>query len=96
MVKGITKQVIVVSSPHEDIFDQAIFILKDKTVDFPDHLLNILPEEKREAAIGVLSHDPRPSYQRKPDRVYGLTFAGFDIRFKVAEDILTVVEVNKS
>mgnify|MGYP003292378080 CR=1 FL=1 len=67
------------------------FILK---VDFPAHLLNILPEEKREAAIGVLSHDPRPSYQRKPDRIYGLTFAGFDIRFQVQEDLLTVVEVN--
>ena len=67
------------------------FILK---VDFPAHLLNILPEDKREAAIGVLSHDPRPSYQRKPDRVYGLTFAGFDIRFRVVEDTLTVVEVN--
>ena len=69
------------------------FILK---VDFPVRLLNLLPEEKREAAIGVLSHDPRPSYQRKPDRVYGLTFAGCDIRFKVAEDMLTVVEVNQA
>lgn len=67
------------------------FLLK---VDFPAHLLELLPEDKREAAIGVLSHDPRPSYQRKPERVYGLTFAGFDIRFKVAEDTLTVTEVN--
>jgi hypothetical protein len=64
-------------------------------VNFPEHLLKILPEDKQEAAIGVLSHDPRPSYQRKPDRVYGLTFAGYDIRFKVAEDVLTVEEVNK-
>ena len=67
------------------------FLLK---VDFPAHLLELLPEDKRDAAIGVLSHDPRPSYQRKPERVYGLTFAGFDIRFKVAEDTLTVTEVN--
>ena len=65
------------------------------TVNFPESLLKILPEGKREAAIGVLSHDPRPSYQRKPGRVYGLTFAGFDIRFKVCDDILTVGEVNK-
>jgi len=65
-------------------------------VDFPADLLSILPAEKREAAIGVLSHDPRPSYQRKPDRVYGLTFAGYDIRFKVQDDILHVVEVNKT
>jgi len=64
-------------------------------VDFPQALLEKLPADKREAAIGVLSHDPRPSYQRKPDRVYGLTFAGFDIRFKVADDTLTVEEINK-
>lgn len=69
------------------------FLLK---VDFPPALLSILPEEKQEAAIGVLSHDPRPSYQRKPDRIYGLTFAGYDIRFRVKEDVLTVVEVNKT
>lgn len=68
------------------------FLLK---VDFPTHLLNILPQDKQKAAIGVLSHDPRPSYQRKPDRIYGLTFAGYDIRFRVEEDILTVVEINK-
>ena len=68
------------------------FILK---VDFPAHLLEILPENKREAAIEVLSHDPRPSYQRKPERVYGLTFAGHDIRFQVNEDTLSVVEVNR-
>ena len=65
-------------------------------VDFPAHLLSLLPEDKREAAIGVLSHDPRPSYQRKPDRIYGLTFAGYDIRFKVNGDILSVLEVNKT
>ena len=67
------------------------FLLK---VNFPARLLEILPQEKRDAAVAVLSHDPRPSYQRKPDRIYGLTFAGFDIRFQVREDILTVLEVN--
>ena len=69
------------------------FLLK---VSFPDDLLKILPEEKREAALGVLSHDPRPSYQRKAGRVYGLTFAGFDIRFTVEDDTLTVTEVTKA
>lgn len=64
-------------------------------VDFPHQLLQFLPETKREAAIGVLKHDPRPSYQRKPDRIYGLTFGGFDIRFTVCEKTLTVCEVNK-
>ena len=64
-------------------------------VNFPDHLLKQLPQDKQQPAIGVLSHDPRPSYQRKPDRVYGISFAGFDIRFTVEEDILTVQAVEK-
>ena len=63
--------------------------------DFPKNLLLKLPEEKWEAAMGVLRHDPRPSYQRSPERVYGLTFAGFDIRFTVKDTLLTVVEVNQ-
>ena len=62
-------------------------------VEFPQALLTKLPPDKQDAAIGVLSHDPRPSYQRKPDRVYGLPFAGFDIRFRVADEKLTVCEV---
>ncbi len=63
-------------------------------VDFPAPLLNKLPEDKREAALAVLSHDPRPSYQRKPGRIYGLTFAGCDIRFTVEGEKLTVLELN--
>ena len=66
------------------------FLLK---VDFPAHLLELLPPDKRDAAAAVLSHDPRPSYQRKPGRIYGLTFAGFDIRFTVSDDTLTVCEI---
>ena len=62
-------------------------------VDFPENLLLQLPEDKREAAIGVLSHDPRPSYQKDSQRVYGLTFAGFDIRFVVTENKLQVQSV---
>ena len=64
-------------------------------VNFPTELLNLLPEDKQQAAIGVLSHDPRPSYQRRPERVYGLSFAGYNIRFTVAEDTLRVVSVEK-
>ena len=62
---------------------------------FPEELLVILPADKRQAAVSVLSHDPRPSYQRNPDRMYGLTFAGYDIRFRVQEDVLTVTAVEK-
>ena len=63
------------------------------TVDFPPALLEKIPEDKREALIGVLSHDPRPSYQADPERVYGLTFGGRNVRFQVRGNALTVVEV---
>ena len=62
-------------------------------VDFPQELLKLLPENKREAALELLSHDPRPSYQANSDRIYGLSFAGFDIRFSVENDVLRVKEV---
>lgn len=87
--------------PYSDSFPEAKGGFTDSAedfllcVDFPEHLLNLLPENKRQAAIGILSHDPRPSYQRKPDRVYGLNFAGFDIRFTVKDKSLSVCEVNK-
>ena len=62
-------------------------------VNFPTELLDRLPKDKQAAAIGVLSHDPRPSYQKDADRIYGLSFAGCDIRFRVEEKLLTVVDV---
>ena len=65
-------------------------------VDFPQDLLSLLPEEKRDAAVGVLSHDPRPSYQQQPGRVYGMTFAGCNIRFTVEEGVLHVVSAEQA
>ena len=85
--------------PYSDCHPEASGGFTDYTgefllnVNFPEELLSRLPENKRDAAIGVLSHDPRPSYQRNPDRIYGLNFAGFDIRFQVKESVLTVLEV---
>lgn len=62
-------------------------------VQFPQNLLDKLPEDKHDAVMEVLSHDPRPAYQRNPQRVYGLSFAGFNLRFTVKEKLLTVIEV---
>lgn len=62
-------------------------------VDFPPALLRLITQDRQEALLGVLSHDPRPSYQRSPERVYGMPFAGWDIRFQVRDGTLTVVDV---
>lgn len=62
---------------------------------FSEELLCILPEEKRDGAKQMLSLDPRPSYITDKDRVFGVEYAGFDIRFRVKEKKLTVCEVIK-
>lgn len=62
-------------------------------VKFPKEYLQMIPENRREALLGVLKQDPRPSYQNDPERVYGLNFAGFDIRFMVNGTVLSVCGV---
>lgn len=63
------------------------------SVDFPPALLEQIPQDRRQALIGVLAQDPRPGYQHDSERVYGLDFAGFRIRFSVKNDVLSVCEV---
>ncbi len=58
-------------------------------------LLEVLPEEKREALIGVLSLDPRPSYHNDPDRVYGMNFADVEVKFRTDGETLFVTEIIK-
>lgn len=60
---------------------------------FPQNLLERYPPEKREAVIGILAQDPRPTYVQDPNRIYGVAFAGFDIKFQVDKNRLTVCDV---
>ena len=64
-------------------------------VDFPQALLETLPEAIRQTVLDLLSQDPRPSYQHDPERVYGMAHEGWNIRFTVAEDCLTVRYVER-
>ena len=56
-------------------------------------LLSNLTEEQKAGLMGVLACDPRPRYQEDPDRVYGLAFAGKNVKFTVRDGVLTVVAV---
>lgn len=62
-------------------------------VQFPEEMLKKIPEDRRAALMGVLSQDPRPSYQDDPGRSYGMRFAGRDVRFLVRGGVLEVVDV---
>ena len=65
-------------------------------VDCPPELLAKLPEGRREALLGVLAQDPRPQYQHDPERVYGMSFGGWDVRFRVCGERLEVLSLTEN
>lgn len=88
--------------PYADSIPNALggFALQSKAdilqVDFPNELLEKIPEEKRQALLRVLAQDPRPAYQADTERVYGFSFAGITIKFTVCENVLSVTAVQES
>ena len=64
------------------------------TVDFPEELLNKVPESQRKSLIAVLEHDPRPQYQDDPERAYGMAFGNLEVKFKVDHTTLSVSDIN--
>lgn len=64
-------------------------------VEFPDRWLAVVPEEQRETLIQILAQDPRPSYQKDPQRIYGMAYADLEVRFQVKERRLIVCEVQQ-
>jgi len=62
-------------------------------IDFPTELEERIGEEKREALRGLLAGDPRPSYQNDPDRVYGVRYADYNVKFTVKDGVLHVCDV---
>ena len=65
------------------------------TVHDPENRLAALDPETRAGLVGVLENDPRPGYQHDPGRVYGLRFAGYEVKFTVDGDDATVLSVHK-
>lgn len=66
---------------------------KQLEVKFADDVKRHLPDGKIKALVEILSNDPRPQYQDDPERIYGLSFAGCQVKFFVRENILTVSNI---
>lgn len=82
--------------PYADSYPEASngFALCDKgaqlQVIIPEELGEILPESKRAALVEILAQDPRPQYHNQPDRVYTMSFGGFEVSFTVCGETLTI------
>lgn len=85
--------------PYVDCHPDAAggFALQSKegalAVDFPVQLRRLMPKERIDSLLDLLAQDPRPAYQNAPLRIYGFEFAGFEVRFTVDKNILTVKEL---
>ncbi len=89
------KPYLAYTDSHPAASDGFVAGLGDRrlTVDCPPALLSTLPPTQRDALLGVLAHDPRPSYQQDPTRLYGMSFAGYQVRFTVNDGVLRVTEI---
>ena len=89
------KPYIPYSDCHTDATGGFIDRIDDAPLEvcFPEDMLRNFPQAKRPAVISVLAEDPRPGYQNDPSRVYGIYFAGYNVRFTVSDRMLTVVSV---
>ena len=61
----------------------------------PEELDNMLADDERKTIRAALAHDPRPQYHSDEDRVYGMSYLDYDIRFTVRDGALTVTEIVK-
>lgn len=61
----------------------------------PEKLCTMIAPEDRETLIGLLSHDPRPSYINDPEREYGMSFKNLNVYFKVSGGVLTVTRIDR-
>ncbi|MBR5135099.1 MAG: tRNA (N6-threonylcarbamoyladenosine(37)-N6)-methyltransferase TrmO [Clostridia bacterium] len=80
---------------HPDAVGGFTETLADRSVEvvFPSPLLKRVAASKRDALLKILESDPRPTYQRDPERVYGFGFSGMEIKFCVKDRVLTVLDV---
>ena len=61
---------------------------------FPEELRLGIPEKQQESLTAILAHDPRPQYQDDPNRVYGIAFGDYEVKFRVDGDKVIVMEVD--
>lgn len=59
----------------------------------PELVAKVDDDDVLAAMVEMLSLDPRPSYHNDPHREYGLSFAGYNVRFIVCDGVLEVVDI---
>ena len=91
------KPYLAYADSHPDAKDgfASAHVYEQLEVSFPTEYRDMIDSGDLETVLSLLKEDPRPHYQKDPDRIYGMAFKNLNIKFKVFENILTVVGVEK-
>ena len=86
--------------PYADIRPDAVNTLFGEdsaklNVIIPDEISAILPEGKADTLKEILAQNPTPRYIDDPEREYGLSFAGFNIKFIISDETVTVTRIER-
>jgi len=90
------KPYLAYTDSHQDAvggFADGVFDYSLK-VEFPQDVMMKIPEEYKSEVIAMLENDPRPSYHCDPDRIYGMNYAGFEIKFSVKNNVIKIHNVS--
>ena len=87
--------------PHVDSVKDAVGGFAERVKDYSlkveasEEVLKELPKDMVEPLFKVLSNDPRPSYQNDPERVYGMLYGAYNVKFTVSNGILSIKNIEK-
>ncbi len=87
--------------PISDIHNNAVGGFSDEKagyalkLEFPKEFSDLIEKDKLAPLKEILKSDPRPAYHDDPKRIYGFPFAGFEVKFSVNDDVVSVVDVKK-
>lgn len=62
---------------------------------FDEYTEQMCHEDMKNELISIIEQDPRPAYIEEPERIYGMAYGGYDVRFTVQDNVATIISINK-
>ena len=85
--------------PFTDAHPEALGGFTEETRQLPplevvgmEKVASLLTEHQQDSLLQILASDPRPHYHKDTQRIYGLSYAGIDIKFQVSDNVLTIID----
>ena len=64
-------------------------------LNYEDSMISSMSAQDKTALLEILQRDPRPQYHEDAQRIYGMSYGNFEVKFRVDKDELYLVSVEK-